>query len=72
MKTSRDFCVWLRGYLEGSKSEGLPEDRVMRIKQELHEVFIHEIDPAMGTPEHLERLDEAHHGLRPSDFKMRC
>ena len=59
--TSRDFCYWLQGYFElGGPEQAMSVDQVKIVKHHLAMVFAHEIDPAMGTPEHLATLTELH------------
>jgi hypothetical protein len=59
--TSRDFCYWLQGYFELGKSpEGLSCAQVEAIKKHLALVFVHEIDPSAGPPEHQAKLDAIH------------
>ncbi len=58
--TSRDFVYWLQGFFEISGSNELTEHQVDLIRRHLNMVFIHEIDPSMGPPEHQEKLNEAH------------
>jgi len=77
--TSRDFCFWLQGYFELSGSTELSEAQVDGIKRHLNLVFIHEIDPSAGPPEHQAELNAAHSNplkpLRPSGPNgetMRC
>ena len=63
--TARDFVYWLNGHLEIAEAAGtgpltLNADQVAIIKRHLAMVFIHDIDPAAGSPEHQAKLDEAH------------
>ena len=73
--TSRDFVYWLQGFFEisdadnGDRSEAalkgaapLSAERVAVIKRHLAMVFIHEIDPSMGSKEHQAALTAAHGG----------
>jgi predicted DNA-binding transcriptional regulator YafY len=68
--TSRDFVYWLQGYFEvrdASKPgpETLSPEQVAIIKAHLAMVFKHEIDPALGTPEHMAILQKIHDVLPP-------
>lgn len=62
--TSRDFCYWLQGFFEirdgGEHAVGLSGDQVEVVKKHLALVFIHEIDPSDGPPEHQKKLNDAH------------
>jgi hypothetical protein len=42
--TSRDFCFWLQGYLEISKTTAISYESTAIIKKYLAMVFEHEID----------------------------
>lgn len=77
--TSRDFAYWLQGYFEIGASqapdtiEGLRHDQIQIIKRHLALVFVHEIDPAAGPPEHQTKLDKVHLGDVGPDGKVyRC
>lgn len=66
--TSRDFCYWLQGYFEINEvpraepfdTAALSKEQVACIKKHLALVFVHEIDPSAGPPEHQKKLDEIH------------
>jgi hypothetical protein len=60
--TSRDFCYWLQGFFELNEvsSELLTAHQLKVIKAHLAMVFLHEIDPSAGPPEHQAKLDAAH------------
>jgi hypothetical protein len=63
--TSRDFCYWLQGYIEIEKERAgaigmLGEGQVQCIAKHLALVFVHEIDPSAGPPEHQAKLNEIH------------
>jgi len=60
--TSRDFCLWLQGFLEMSRPDTLNRDQVVMLRQHLNLVFKHEIDPSAGTPEHQAELNVIHSG----------
>lgn len=62
---SRDFCYWLKGFFElnaATFGEPRPLDikQVKAIEQHLDLVFIHEIDPSMGDPNHQAKLNAIH------------
>ena len=58
--TSRDFVYWLQGYFELSGNEMLSLEQTKTIKNHLHMVFIHEIDPSFGDKTKQEVLTKAH------------
>lgn len=58
--TSRDFAFWLQGYFEITNPVEIRKKEVDMIKRHLNLVFIHDIDPSMGPPEHQEKLNEVH------------
>jgi hypothetical protein len=65
--TSRDFCYWLQGHFElhptPAKTGELDRAQVEIIKRHLSMVFEHEIDPSLGSPEHVKTLQALHDGL---------
>jgi hypothetical protein len=75
--TSRDFCYWLQGHFElGTSPEGMSCAQVEVVKKHLALVFIHEIDPSAGPPEHQKKLNEVHvtgpEPFSPFGPNMRC
>ena len=65
---AESFCYWLQGYFEvrdASKPgpETLSPEQVAIIKAHLAMVFKHEIDPSLGTPEHVAKLQSIHDRL---------
>jgi len=59
--TSRDFCYWLQGYFEidgGNAPISAEQSKI--IQKHLGLVFMHEIDPSMGSPEHQNKLNIGH------------
>lgn len=60
--TSRDFAYWLNGFFELNEEPAaeLSAKQVDCIKRHLALVFIHEIDPSAGPPEHQQELNEVH------------
>lgn len=69
--TSRDFCYWLQGFFEINASKAthpeLDVDQVECIRKHLALVFVHEIDPSAGAPEHQAKLNEVHAPKHPAD-----
>lgn len=65
--TSRDFCFWLQGFFELSRSSNLTETQVSMIERHLALVFQHEIDPAMGDADKQSALNVVH-ALPPQPF----
>lgn len=71
--TSRDFCYWLQGFFElGAGAETVPAagpaltaQQAEMIRRHLALVFVHEIDPAAGGPEHQQALNEIHGKTEP-------
>lgn len=59
---SKDFCYWLKGFLEISEAKTISEKQVEVIKNHLKLVFIHEIDPSLGNGEYLKKLQGVHDG----------
>lgn len=62
--TARDFAYWCQGYFEigGDSVKTLDENQVQIIKNHLNMVFLHDIDPKMGSKEHQAKLDALHDG----------
>ena len=75
-----DFCYWLQGYFEISDSDELSAQQVKIIKNHLHLVFKHEIDPLREsqTTATVEELNNAHSGFSTQDYnplnddRVRC
>jgi hypothetical protein len=61
--TSRDFCYWLQGFFELRGQEDMSSEQVQCVAKHLAMVFKHEIDPSLGTPEHIDELQKLHDGL---------
>lgn len=69
--TSRDFAYWLQGFFEITDAGGDPSApkvgltiaQTEMVRRHLALVFIHEIDPSAGPPEHQAKLDAAHAAL---------
>lgn len=61
---SREFCYWLQGWFELNKTidtrEGATAETLQVIEKHLQLVFIHEIDPSAGGPQHQEKLNAVH------------
>lgn len=70
-----EFCYWLQGVFEVAKLTELDADQTALVKQHLHMVFIHDIDPSYPKDQQ-EALNNAH--LKPGypgntgGLKMRC
>jgi hypothetical protein len=62
--TARDFAYWLQGYFELQQgiceNEGFSAYQAKLIRDHLKLVFIHDIDPSAGPPDHQAKLNEAH------------
>jgi|SRR5579859_1189278 len=59
--TARDFCYWLQGFFELSPAVGeLSQQQTEQIRNHLHMVFAHEIDPSMGDKDHQKKLTDIH------------
>jgi hypothetical protein len=69
---SRDFCYWLKGYLELrlAQDDGMMPSQVKEIENHLNMVFTYEIDPKMGGPEVQDKLNAIH--INNNGTKMRC
>lgn len=78
--TSRDFCYWLQGFFELTKSGPIDQIQAKTIEQHLALVFAHEIDPSFGDKAKQEALNEIHTPPKPlkpfppmsNDVKIRC
>jgi hypothetical protein len=57
--SAADFCIWLKLFLDG-RDGPLTRDEIVAIRQNLGNVFIHEIDPGMGDAVHQSALREIH------------
>jgi hypothetical protein len=58
--TTRDFCLWLDSVLD---ERALTAEQTAAIRQRLSDVFLHEIDPAMGDDTHQDALNRIHRGV---------
>jgi hypothetical protein len=65
--TSRDFCYWLQGFLElrGDDAGPITAAQAACVQRHLALVFVHEIDPSAGPPEHQAKLDAIHSPPQP-------
>jgi hypothetical protein len=55
------FCYWLQGYFEiHGRNDGLTTEQLDCIRRHLALVFVHDIDPKAGPPEHQQKLNEIH------------
>jgi hypothetical protein len=62
---STEFCYWLQGVFEVAELESLNVKQTELIKQHLHMVFVHEIDPSYPADQQ-KKLNDIH------GTKMRC
>jgi hypothetical protein len=70
--TSRDFCYWLQWLFELGKPTELNAEQTELVRTHLGLVFIHEIDPSMGPPEHQAKLNAQHaDGANPPKLEKR-
>ncbi len=67
---STDFCYWLQGFFELSNSASIDSKQMETIKNHLHLVFKHEIDPSYGTLNEQMVLSTIHNSGR--DQLVRC
>ena len=59
--STRDFCIWLRQFLDNREAGAFDHAETAAIRQQLSAVFLHDIDPAMGDAAHQEELNRIHH-----------
>jgi len=57
-----DFCVWLKSVLDARNGRALSAEEAALIRENLSNVFRHEIDPSMGDETHQALLNDIHHG----------
>lgn len=55
-----DFCAWLKSVLDARNGGALSAEEVTLIRENLSNVFRHEIDPSMGDEAHQALLNEIH------------
>lgn len=77
--TSYQFLFFLSGLLKGIKpGEGMGEHQLASLRDTLNSVFVHEIDPSMGSAEHQRELDALHSPSHltsarlPTDAIIKC
>lgn len=73
LSPSRDFILWLEGYLE-NVPEGfdLNKEKTMKIKTKLNSIFRHEIDPQEDKGRNPQELRKIHSGDNdPFDSELR-
>jgi hypothetical protein len=65
---AENFCYWLNGFfeLQQDKTVGITAEQAACIKRHLNMVFMHEIDPSLGTPEYRQELAREHDAPSPS------
>jgi hypothetical protein len=64
--STHDFCVWLRQFLGTGDAPALSSAETAAIRQQLSEVFLHDIDPAMGDAAPNATLNRIHRDVRGS------
>ncbi len=71
---SIDFCFWLQGCIEINDTKSFNEAQTEIIKNHLHLVFKHEIDPLREsqTTTKPNKLTQAHNGNFDNDTLIRC
>ncbi len=68
---SRDFVVWLKGYLDIQKPTIIAEENVKEIREKLTLVFKKDIDPSYSdSSEVQDKMQEIHDGSnkKPRSF----
>jgi hypothetical protein len=58
--SARDFCIWLREHLSTGDAQALTGAETAAMRQRLSQVFLHDIDPAMGDTAHQAMLNRIH------------
>lgn len=72
--TSRDFAYWLQGFFEitgatafeGDTEPAMNAAQVAMVKKHLALVFVHEIDPSMGSKDEQDKLNKIHNKPFPN------
>lgn len=64
---SRDFCQWLKGFLDLTDQKEITKEQVECIKRHLALVFKYEIDPSYGDEQLQKELQNIHDGMIPVD-----
>jgi hypothetical protein len=76
--TAVNFCYWLQGFFEVSlEDRPITVEQMTIIRQHLHLVFKHEIDPSLGDEEHIKELQQIHKpskgkGFDPASTLITC
>jgi hypothetical protein len=65
--STHDFCIWLRQLLDTAEAQALTRAETAAIRQQLSDVFLHDIDPAMGDAAHQATLNRIHRGVSTED-----
>jgi hypothetical protein len=60
--STQDFCIWLKQFLDTRKAQALTPAETAVIRRQLSDVFMHDIDPAMGDARHQATLNRIHRG----------
>jgi hypothetical protein len=58
-----DFCLWLKSMLDTREAGSMTSKETAPIRENLWNVFRHEIDPLMGDGAHQALLNKLHSGL---------
>lgn len=70
---SRDFILWLDGYLDNVPSGfGLNKDKTQKVMTKLNTVFRHEIDPQEDKGRNPAELRKIHSGPWDPEQKDMC
>lgn len=64
---SRDFCQWLKGFLDLTDQKEITKEQIDCIQRHLALVFKYEIDPSYGDEQLQNELQNIHDGTEPSD-----
>lgn len=69
---SRDFVIWLKGYLDIEKPKTISEYRIKEICEKVNLVFKKEIDPSYSDESKIqEKMQQIHDGNK-ENFIARC
>ena len=55
-----DFCLWLKSMLDTQGAGPMTPEQTTLIRENLSDVFRHEIDPLMGDDAHQGLLNKIH------------
>lgn len=66
---AKSFCYWLKGAIELGQLKSFNEEQFKILDAHLDMVFEHDIDPKMGSKEHIAALKDMHDkGKTQKDF----